>query len=231
MSERPGRLTRLLPLACLVAALCLLASDLIAMFDLAPPSASTLATQSGGDHHGYAAALVAVFAIAALAVAVLAGSRPAAVAVAVAGVLALAIFVLVDLPDAGEVGALTAHNSTYLEVEATPAGGFYLELISALALTLTGLALALMSAEQLRALRPTGKGSGGEQARRTASGAAKRKVGGSRPIGEASVGRPTRARRAADDPEMRRFAGAAETEVPEKQDRTAVDFVRGPDAK
>lgn len=198
MSERPGRLTRLLPIACLVAALCLLASDMVAIFDLAPPGASAIETQSGGAHHGYAATVIAVFAIVALALAVLAGSRPAAVAVAVAGALALAIFLLVDLPDAGEVGALTAHDNTYLEVEAIPAGGFYLELVSALALTLTGLALALLPPDQLRALRPSnnrlGKGGRPTKAKGKAS-ATTRKPRNASTEPEAAKSKPSTATR------------------------------------
>jgi hypothetical protein len=161
-----GTLTRLLPLACLLAALCLLASDLITMFELTPPSAPTIESQSGGEHHGYAIALVAVFAIAALAVAILVPSRPAAVAVAVAGAIALAIFLLVDLPDANQVGTVTGEAGSYLDAEATPVGGFWLELISALALTLTGIALALMSPDRLAELRPGSKGLGGGERRR-----------------------------------------------------------------
>jgi hypothetical protein len=171
VKDRPAALTRLLPLACLVAALCLLASDLITMFELAPPSAPTIESQTGGEHHGYAIAVVAGFAIAALAVAILAPSRPAAVAVAVAGAVALAIFLLVDLPDANEVGTVTGESGSYLDAEANPAGGFYLELISALALTITGLALALMRPEQLGALRPTNNGPGrGKGKRKPAKG-------------------------------------------------------------
>jgi hypothetical protein len=157
-------LTRLLPAACLVAALCLLASEWITMFELAPPSAPTIESQTGGDHHGYANAVVAAFAIAALAVAILVPSRPAAVAVAVAGAIALAIFLLVDLPDANETGTVTGEAGSYLDAEANPAGGFYLELISALALTISGLALALLPTEQLAALRPTKTGLGKEGA-------------------------------------------------------------------
>ena len=154
MRRRPATLTRLLAPACLVAALCLLASDLMTMFELAPPSAPTIESQTGGDHHGYAIAVVAVFAIAALAVAILTPSRPAAVAVAVAGAVAVAIFLLVDLPDANETGTVTGEAGSYLDAEANPAGGFYLELISALALTITGLALALLPTDQLAKLRP-----------------------------------------------------------------------------
>jgi hypothetical protein len=171
MRHGPATLTRLLPPACLLAALCLLASDLITMFELAPPSAPTIESQTGGDHHGYAIAVVAVFAIAALAVAILAPSRPAAIAVAVAGAVALAIFLLVDLPDANETGTVTGEAGSYLDAEANPAGGFYLELISALALTITGLALALLPTDQLAKLRPGANAPGkGKQAAKRKSG-------------------------------------------------------------
>ena len=173
MKNQTATLTRLLAPACLVAALCLLASDLITMFELAPPSAPTIESQTGGDHHGYANTVVAVFAIAALAVAILTPSRPAAVAVAVAGAVALAIFLLIDLPDANETGTVTGEAGSYLDAEANPAGGFYLELISALALTITGLALALLPTDQLAKLRPGAKQQG--------RGKRQRQVGKSKP--------------------------------------------------
>ena len=99
-----SRLTRLLPLACLAAAICLFASELMTTFEFTPPGGEALDSQGGADRHGNALAVIAVFAIGALALAVFTASKPAATAVAVAGVVALLVFLLVDLPDANAVG-------------------------------------------------------------------------------------------------------------------------------
>jgi len=147
-------LTRLLPVACLIAALSLFASELMTMFEFTPPSAPTIETQSGADRHNYAVALLALFAVAALAVAVLAASKPAAIAVGVAGVLALAIFLLADLPDANAVGTLSGESGSFLDAQAVPAGGFWLGLLGSIGLAVSGVALATLSPDQLASLRP-----------------------------------------------------------------------------
>ena len=105
------RFMRLLPLACLAAAVCLFASELMTTFEFIPPGAEALADQGGADRHGNAIALLAAFAIGALAVAVFAASKPAAIAVAASGGVALLVFLLVDLPDAGAVGTLNDARS------------------------------------------------------------------------------------------------------------------------
>lgn len=148
-------LTRLLPLACLAAALCLIASEMMTTFEFTPPGAEPLQEQGGGDRHGNALALIAVFAIGALALAVFAASKPAATAVAVAGVLALLVFLLLDLPDAGAVGTLDDARGSFFDAEAVPQEGFFLSMVSALALAVTGVALATLTPHQLAALGPS----------------------------------------------------------------------------
>jgi hypothetical protein len=155
------RLTRLLPLACLAAAICLFASELMTTFEFTPPGGEPLDSQGGADRHGNALAVIAVFAIGALALAVLTASKPAATAVAIAGVIALLIFLLVDLPDANAVGTLDDPRQSFFDAEAVPQGGFWLEMVGALALAVTGIALATLTPEQLAALRP------GKRERRT----------------------------------------------------------------
>ena len=147
-------LTRLLPVACLAAAVCLFASELMTTFEFTPPGGEALSEQGGADRHGNALALIAVFAAAALAVAVFAASKPAATAVAVAGVLGLLVFLLVDLPDANAVGTLDDARQSFFAAEAVPQEGFWMALVSSLALAITGIALATLNTEQLAALRP-----------------------------------------------------------------------------
>jgi hypothetical protein len=149
-----SRPERLLPLACLLGAGLLFASELMTMFEFTPPGAEALDSQTAGERHGNAMFVIAAFAVGALAVAVLAGSKPAALGVAVMGGIALLIFLLTDLPDAGQVGTLDDPRQSFFDAEAVPQAGFWLELVGALALAISGAALATLTPEQLAALRP-----------------------------------------------------------------------------
>lgn len=149
-----SRAERLLPWACLAAVLVIFVSELQTMFELTSVSGEPLDHQSGGERHGYALLVVAAFAAAATVFAVWAGSRPAAVAVAAMGVVALLVFLLIDLPDAGQTGLLEGADQSFTDAEANAQGGFWLLLVGALGLTLSGVALATLSAGQLAELRP-----------------------------------------------------------------------------
>jgi hypothetical protein len=157
VKARAGRAERLLPWACFAAAIVLFASQLMTMFEFTPPGAEPLAERSVIDHHGPALLIIAAFAAIATAFAVWAGSKPAAIAVAAMGALALLIFLLIDLPDAGQVGTLDSAEQSFIDAEAIPREGFWLEMLGARALAFTGAALATMSAEQLASLRPGSK--------------------------------------------------------------------------
>ena len=148
------RVELLLPFACIAAAALVFASELMTSFEFIPAGRDAVAEQSAGDRHGYALAVIAVFAIAATAAAVLAGSKPAAIGVAVAGVSALLVFLIVDLPDAGAVGTYEDSSQSFFDAEAVPQGGFWLGLAGGLGLAVSGVALATLSPAQLVALRP-----------------------------------------------------------------------------
>ena len=60
------RLERLLPIACLVAAALLFASELMTTFEFIPPGGEATRSQSAGDRHGYAQIVLAAFAVVAL---------------------------------------------------------------------------------------------------------------------------------------------------------------------
>jgi hypothetical protein len=148
------RIEQLLPLACLIAAVVLFASEFMVAFEFAPPGREALADQTAGDRHGYALAVIAAFAFGATAVAVLAGSKPAAISVGVAGVIALLVILIVDLPDVGAVGTFEDARQSFFDTEAVPQAGFWLGLVAALSFAASGIALASLSADQLAALRP-----------------------------------------------------------------------------
>jgi hypothetical protein len=160
-SSRLARPERILPLTCLVSAAVLFGSEYTATFRLVAvgplANGEPFCDLQAADRHHYALAVLALFAIVALLVAVLSGSRPAAVAVGIAGLLALLLFVTVDLPKANDVGTVSSScniNDQVSDAKAVPQAGFWIEMASALALTLSGAALATLSSDQLRGLRP-----------------------------------------------------------------------------
>jgi hypothetical protein len=99
--------------------------------------------------------VIAAFAVIATIAAVYGGSRPAAFAVAAMGVLALLIFLISDLRVAGTTGTTSDECGSFLTADVIPQGGFYMELVGALALAVTGIALATLTPQQLSSLRPS----------------------------------------------------------------------------
>jgi hypothetical protein len=158
VTEGVGRLTRLLPAACIVAGVCLFASELMTTFELTPPGGEAICELTAADRHSNAQMVIAGFAIMATVLAVLGPSRAAAIAVAAMGVLALLIFLISDLRVVNATGALNEGCGTagqsFFSAEAVPQGGFWLEMLGAVGLAVTGIALATLSPEQLAALRP-----------------------------------------------------------------------------
>jgi hypothetical protein len=161
-AERPPqrirlRPERLLPFACVAAAVALFASEFTTTFQFVPPGGEPLCDQQAADRHHFALGVIALFAIGAVVVAVLAASRPAAVAVAVAGLAALLVFLIVDVPDANSIGTLGDSCTSIpdqFDAKAVPQAGFWLEMVGALALALSGAALATLTPDQLATLRP-----------------------------------------------------------------------------
>jgi hypothetical protein len=159
-TERPAerllrRGERLLPFACISGAFVMGAAELMTTFDFTYAGGDTSVVQHAYDRHHYALLLLAVFAIGAVTVAILNGSKPAATAAAVTGAIGLLVFLIVDLPDANQVGALNDPTHALFNAKAVPQPGFWLELVGSLGLALAGAALATLSPTQLFSLRPT----------------------------------------------------------------------------
>jgi hypothetical protein len=138
----------LLVLACTAAAAMLGASQFTDIFHLTPPGGEALEAISSSDQHGYAMLVLAAFAL--VLVLVTLGARDeqlrqmAAMAVAICGLIALLIFLIGDLPDVNKVGTLDDPRQSFIDAEAEPVAGFWLELIGSLVLTVCGAALATM---------------------------------------------------------------------------------------
>jgi hypothetical protein len=151
---RGFRPERLLPLACIGGAVILTASQFLDIFELNAAGPTARALIDSADQHWYAMAVLGIFAGCATVAAVASGSKPLAASVAAAGGAALLLFLLIDLPDAGKTGNISDPTLSFVTAKADPQGGFWLELIGALILTVCGGALATLSPDQLRDLRP-----------------------------------------------------------------------------
>jgi peptidoglycan/LPS O-acetylase OafA/YrhL len=152
--RRLPRAELLIPIAIVAAAVILAASEFMVAFELTPPGAEPLREVSGGDRHGYSLVILAFFAIAAMVLAIATGSRAAAYAVAALGGVALLIFLIVDLPDAGQVGTL----EDLITARAEPQAGFWMQGLGALALAVAGAVFATFDPATLR-----GNGRGAER--------------------------------------------------------------------
>lgn len=147
-------LERLLPLACIAGGLILIGSEFLDTFRLEAPGDTTLRLEEASDRHSWAILVLGLCAIGAVVLAILNGSKPAATAVAVFGVAALLLFLLIDLPDASKIGTYDSPGNPFVQAKAEPEGGFWLLLVGALIVSMCGAALATLSPEQLRGLRP-----------------------------------------------------------------------------
>jgi hypothetical protein len=123
----------------------LVAAEFSTLYDVrvvtAVPEGGSFST---GGNHGYAQALIAAAIVVLALVAVLGGSRPAAVALLALAIAALAIALLVDLPDVHETGLI---GRAYEAARAEPRAGLYLELAGGCA-ALIGAALILAARYQ-----------------------------------------------------------------------------------
>jgi amino acid transporter len=152
--RRAITLERLLPLAIIGGALILIGSEFTDTFRLEAPGDKTLGLEQASDRHSWAILVLGLCTLAAVTLAAIGGSKPAATATAVFGVAALLLFLLIDLPDAGKVGTFDSPNSPFVQAKAEPEGGFWLLLVGSVVVAICGIALATLSPEQLRSLRP-----------------------------------------------------------------------------
>jgi hypothetical protein len=163
--KRLPRTETLLVLACAAGAAMLGASQFTDIFHLTPPGGEALQAISAKDQHGYATLVLAIFALLLLLVTLAARDdqlrQMAAMAVAICGLIALLIFLIGDLPDVNKIGTLDDPRQSFIDAEAKPVAGFWLELIGSLVLTVCGAALATM--------RPGAARSSGHERRREPS--------------------------------------------------------------
>lgn len=164
--NRLPRSETLLVLACAAGAALLAGSQFTTMFELTPPGGEAISTIDASDQHGYATLVLAVSALVMLVIGI--GARReslaqiAGFAVAACGVVALLIFLVVDLPDANNIGTLDDARESFIDAKAEPAAGFWFELVGSLLLAVCGGALATLGPESF-ALRSRGTDDSQEQ--------------------------------------------------------------------
>lgn len=121
-TDRPGRTRLALVGASILAAVLLVLSTFLTLFEITTGEA-TLRTYSGLEHHSIAMLLLGV-AVIPMALGTLRGARPAMAALAALGAVVLLVAFTVDLPAALDEGLLAV---TYENASASPGIGFYLE--------------------------------------------------------------------------------------------------------
>ncbi len=174
MSRLP-RAEIVLPIVIVFAAIVLAASELMTAFQFTPPGGEPLKQVSNVDRHHYAMLLLAVGAIVATGVAIGTGARAAAYAVAGFGAVALLLFLIIDLPDAGKLGDLEDPIRGFASAKAVPQSGFWLEAIGAVFLAFAGGAFATLTPEQLQTPLTRFRGAGKGRAAKRAAKAEGRK--------------------------------------------------------
>ena len=152
MRRLPGTET-LLALACAGGAAMLAASQFTDIFQLTPPGGEALQAVEASDQHGYATLVLAGFALVMLVISIAAPGperdgdgvslfQIASLAIAICGAAALLLFLIIDLPDVNKVGTVDDPRESFIDAEAKPQAGFWLELVGALVLAACGAALA-----------------------------------------------------------------------------------------
>lgn len=149
---RRERLLEIVTVIALLAGLLLVVSDFTNLFNAETHRRGIFQQQSGGENHAYALVVVGLAIVGASLLARATEAWPPGAGVAALGALALAIALIVDLPDATSSGLTTSVESG----NADPAIGFWLELAGALIALLSGLVLVylLQSLRSSSAQRP-----------------------------------------------------------------------------
>ena len=132
-TERPGRTRLALAGTAMVAALMLVISTFLTLFEISTGE-STLRTYSGLEHHSIAMLMLGV-AVVPMALGTLRGARPAMFAQALVGAIVLIVAVTVDLPAALDEGVMAV---TYEGASASPGLGFYVETLAGALLIMVG---------------------------------------------------------------------------------------------
>lgn len=145
---------RLAAVTVLLGAMVAVASQFVAAYALEDQFGLTIETVTLFGKHGPFVVIASLGAVGALLWAILAGSRQALVPLLGMGIAILLVFLLVDLPDAGETGLYDTPGAGNLDATGTAAAGLWLELVGGLVIVLGAIALMALDRDTLRAIRP-----------------------------------------------------------------------------
>jgi hypothetical protein len=134
---RRGSLIELATIAALAGGALLVLADFLDLFEIKTAAGLVVTQQSGGDQHGYAMLVIGIAAIGSTMLARSAEQWPPAAATAALGVIALALALFADLPDATRSDLVRGGTLAV----ADPAIGFWVELVGAAVTTAGGGAL------------------------------------------------------------------------------------------
>jgi hypothetical protein len=131
-------LRRLAAALSIVAAALLVAAEFSTVFEVTVGSLEVVQrAATGGENHGYALLLVAVFAVALTVVALRFGGRAPAIGVVALGAVALLVALAIDLPDTRESGRLP-ESLAYEDARARAGSALWLELVGGMLLVGAG---------------------------------------------------------------------------------------------
>jgi len=145
---------RLAALTVLLGAGVAIASQFVAAYALEDRFGLTIETVTLFGKHGPFVIIAALAALAALVWAIMAGSRQALIPLLGMGIAILLVFLLVDLPDAGDTGLYDTPGSGNLDATGAAAAGLWLELVGGLVIVLGAIGLLALDRQTIRAIRP-----------------------------------------------------------------------------
>jgi len=137
----------------LLGALVAVVSQFVAGYALEDRFDVTIETVTLFDKHGPFVLIAAVAAVAALAWAVLTGSKQALVPLLGMGIAILLVFLLVDLPDTGDTGLYNTPGSGRLDATGKAAAGLWLELVGGAVIVLGAFSLMTLDQGTLSSIR------------------------------------------------------------------------------
>ena len=143
-------LRRLATALAIVAAALLLAAEFSTVFEVTVGSLEVVQrSATGGENHGYALLVVALFALAVTGLGLRGPARAAGLALVVSGAVALGVALAVDLPDTRGSGRLP-ESLAYDDTRARAGAGLRLEIAGGLLLVVAGGVLAAAGGAEAR---------------------------------------------------------------------------------
>jgi hypothetical protein len=143
-------LRRLATALAIVAAALLLAAEFSTVFEVTVGSLEVVQrSATGGENHGYALLVVALFALAVTGLGLRGPARAAGLALVVSGAVGLVVALAVDLPDTRGSGRLP-ESFAYEDARARAGAGLRLEIAGGLLLVVAGGVLAAAGGAEAR---------------------------------------------------------------------------------